>query len=42
MITEKSKAILKRAVSWLRTLKAYQDLKDKTLTDKHAQENTEE
>ena len=38
MITEKSKNILKRAVSYLYTLKAYDEINDPTLTDKHAQE----
>ena len=41
MITEKAKNILKRAVSYLYTLKAYDDLKDPTLTDKQAQETLE-
>ena len=40
-ITEKSVNILRRAVSYLYTLKAYEDLKDPTLTDKHAQETLE-
>ncbi len=41
MITEKAKNILKRAVSYLYTLKAYDDLNNPTLTDKHAQETLE-
>ena len=41
MITEKSKNILRRAVAWLITLEGYSSLKDKTLTDKHAEETLE-